>query len=120
MQPCTMAKHFLWPLDLASLLQVQPWQRSCYIRPLLCRSLRCHCEGAIQGHVWSGHCFVCHSRWVCNWCSVWRLFEPCSLLRHLLCTDHQWRTVLQLPCVQPVRVRWCRLGCWYLPRHSPI
>merc|ERR1719161_1353716 len=29
MQPCTMARHSLWPPDLASHLQVQPWQRSC-------------------------------------------------------------------------------------------
>merc|ERR1719161_3386777 len=28
-QPCTMVRHSLWPLDLASHLQVRQWQRSC-------------------------------------------------------------------------------------------
>merc|ERR1719240_2272943 len=29
MQLCTMVSPSHWPLDLASHLQVQPWQRSC-------------------------------------------------------------------------------------------
>merc|ERR1719313_2939521 len=120
MQTCTMAQHSLWPLDLVSLLQVQRWRRSCSL--LFCAT-SCSAWPQSRSHprtCLSRHCFMRHCWWLRHRCSVWRKPEPCCLLWHLLCADHQWWLVLQLPHLQPVRVRRGWFGCRSVPCHSPI